>query len=129
MSKDRDGFSDDESLASGASRADDMSTGSASDIPADAAEALRDPESAAPDALAVGAEIEAATESAELESAGLESDGSVDSGIDGPVGLGGTSDDDLSDSSELVRGRRRRPPPGECGFGRHRQEGRSDEVP
>lgn len=76
MSKDRDGFSDDESLAPESSGDDATSTGStatgstaagSAGTPAEGAEVLHDPESTAPDALEIEAEIEAAEESAGLE--------------------------------------------------------------
>jgi preprotein translocase subunit SecE len=72
VSKDRDGFSDDENLAPGVPGADGVpSTGStpvsAGSTAGDHADVLHDPESTAPDAIEVEAEIEAAEESAGLE--------------------------------------------------------------
>ncbi|WP_240615821.1 preprotein translocase subunit SecE [Nakamurella deserti] len=72
MSKDRDGFSDDENLAPGVPGADGVpSTGStpfrASSAAGDSDDVLHDPETTAPDAIEVEAQIEAAEESAGLE--------------------------------------------------------------
>jgi len=92
VSKDRDGFSDDDSLAPDASGDDATSTGSTAGSPADDAEVLHDPESTAPDAIEVEAEIEAAEESAGLEPGA--SDDSVESEADDA--------DAHADSSELV---------------------------
>lgn len=111
MSKDRDGFSDDENLAPGVSGSDDATPGS-SPVPAGASSAgesdvLHDPETTAPDAL----EVEAALEAAE-ESAGVESDGS--SAAEAAEAAGEAGDAERVDSDELVAagvgsgGRRRR---------------------
>ena len=95
MSKDRDGFEDDR-LAPDASGADGAA--SAADAPVGDADVLHDPETTAPDALEVEAEIEAAEESAGLEP------GSSDDSVAAATAdeTAEASDAERVESSELV---------------------------
>ncbi|MEO5832164.1 MAG: preprotein translocase subunit SecE [Nakamurella sp.] len=103
MSKDRDGFSDDESLASDASGDDAASTGSTAWTPADEVDVLHDPESTAPDALELEAEIEAAEESAGLEpGASDDLDDTAPTGFITEDGDAAVSDGERIESSALV---------------------------
>ncbi len=102
MSKDRDGFSDDENRAPGADGTpSDASAPRAADQPARDEDVLHDPETTAPDALEVEAELEAAEESAGLPS------GASDDAADGTAAAeeaerAGEKDAERVESDELV---------------------------
>jgi hypothetical protein len=106
VSKDRDGFSDDENLAPGVSGADGMSAGSPSGSTGDAGDAddvLHDPETTAPDALDVEAEIEAAEESAGLEPGSSDDEVPTADATSTRRAVGNDADDaERVDSDELV---------------------------
>lgn len=122
MSKDRDGFSDDENLAPGVPGADGVTAGSSSGSTGAAREGddvLHDPESTAPDALDVEAEIEAAEESAGLEPGASDDQAAADSDADDAervqsdelvaAGVGGSSRGRRGSSPAVLTGKKDAP--------------------